>query len=153
MNKYKIEFLVGMFAIIGLTATLFLLLQISDTKNFLKTEKFYTIKAVFKNIGNLKKKARVTIGGVKVGFVNHIELKKNSENEYYPELEILINSKYDNIPVDSSINILMSSLLGDSYIQIELGNENVFLKHEDIVILTTQALIIEEVISKLAFNR
>mgnify|MGYP007099538075 FL=1 len=57
------------------------------------------------------------------------------------------------IPSDSSINILMSSLLGDSYVQIELGNEDTYLKDGDIVTLTTQALIIEDLISKFTFNK
>ena len=82
-----------------------------------------------------------------------IELKTTSENEYFPQVELSINSNYKNIPIDSYINILMSSLLGDSYIQIEIGNEDSFLKDGDVVTLTTQALIIEEIISKLAFNK
>ncbi len=66
---------------------------------------------------------------------------------------MLINSNIREIPSDSSINILMSSLLGDSYIQIELGNEDTFLKDGDTVTLTTQALIIEDLISKFTFNK
>jgi phospholipid/cholesterol/gamma-HCH transport system substrate-binding protein len=153
MTKYKIELLVGLFTIFGIISLLILIMQISDFKNIYKKEKIYTITAIFKNVGTLKKKARVTIGGVKIGKVGKIELKKNNENEYYPQVELLINENFKNIPVDSSINILMSSLLGDSYIQIDLGNENSFLKDGDIVTLTTQALIIEDVISKLAFNK
>lgn len=153
MTKYKIEFLVGLFMILGIISVLILIIQISDIKNIYKKEKTYTLTAVFKNIGTLKKKAKVTIGGVKIGHVGKIELKKNEENEYYPQVELLINCNFKNIPKDSSINILMSSLLGDSYIQIEPGNENNFLKHGDIVTLTTQALILEEIISKLAFNK
>ena len=153
MIKYKIEFFVGIFIILGVISSLMLMLQISDVKSIYITEKEYQITAVFKNVGNLKKKARVTIGGVKIGIVNKIELKKNESQEYYPEVEILINSKINEIPNDSSINILMSSLLGDSYIQIELGNEDTYLSNGDVVTLTTQALIIEDLISKFTFNR
>lgn len=153
MSKYKIEFFVGLFTIISLISTLILTIQISDIKTAFKKENTYTLIAIFKNIGNLKKKAKVTIGGVKIGSVGKIQLKKINETEYYPQVELIINCKINDIPVDSSINILMSSLLGDSYIQIELGNENKFLKNGDIVTLTTQALIIEELVSKLAFSR
>lgn len=138
---------------LGIIALLIIITQITDVKNIYTKEKTYIITAVFKNIGNLKKNARVTIGGVKIGIVNKIALKYSEENEYYPQVELLISYNYKKIPIDSSINILMSSLLGDSYIQIEPGNEDLFLKNGDIVRLTTQALIIEEVISKLAFNK
>lgn len=153
MTKYKIEFFVGLFMLLGIISILIIITQITDIKNIYTKEKTYTLTAIFKNIGNLKKNARVTIGGVKIGIVNKIELKYIDENEYYPHVELLINNNYKKIPVDSSINILMSSLLGDSYIQIELGNEDFFLKNGDIVKLTTQALIIEEIIAKLAFNK
>jgi phospholipid/cholesterol/gamma-HCH transport system substrate-binding protein len=153
MTKYKIEFFVGLFVVLGIIALLIIITQITDVKNIYTKEKTYIITAVFKNIGNLKKNARVTIGGVKIGIVNKIALKYSEENEYYPQVELLISYNYKKIPIDSSINILMSSLLGDSYIQIEPGNEDLFLKNGDIVRLTTQALIIEEVISKLAFNK
>lgn len=153
MNKYKIEFFVGLFGLLSIIAVLIILIQFIDIKNIYKKEDTYTIKAIFKNIGNLKKRSRVTIGGVKIGNVSKIELIKINENEYYPQIELIINKKFKDIPIDSSINILMSSLLGDSYIQIEIGNEDTFLKNGDIVTLTTQALIIEEIISKLAFNK
>lgn len=153
MTKYKTEFFVGIFVLLGIISILIIVTQITDVKNIYIKDNTYTIKAIFKNIGNLKKKARVTIGGVKIGNVSNIELKKSEDNEYYPQVELSINCIYKNIPTDSSINILMSSLLGDSYIQIEIGNEEVFLKDGDIVTLTTQALILEEIISKLAFNK
>lgn len=153
MIKHKIEFFVGTFIILGIISLLIIILQISDVQNIYKITKEYKIKATFKNVGNLKKKAKVTIGGVKIGNVNKIELKKNLFQEYYPEVEISINNTINEIPIDSSINILMSSLLGDSYIQIELGNENTFLKDGDIVTLTTQALILEDLISKFTFNK
>jgi len=111
------------------------------------------VNAIFKNIGSLKKKSRVTICGVKIGFVNNIQLKKNTNNEYYSNVEIFINANINQIPIDSSINILMSNLLGDSYVQIEIGNDDFYLKDGDIVTFTTQALIIEELISKLAINK
>lgn len=153
MNKYKIEFFVGILALLSLLSILIIITKITDVKDIYTKEKTYTIKAIFKNIGNLKKKARVTIGGVKIGNVGKIELIKMNESEYYPQVDLIINCVFKNIPIDSSINILMSSLLGDSYIQIETGNEENFLKDGDIVTLTTPALILEEIISKIAFNK
>lgn len=151
--KYKVEFFVGLFILVGILSFLFIVIKVTDVTGIYNKESYYKIYAVFKNIGNLKKKSKVTICGVKVGFVSNIELKKNSLSEYYSEVEILINSKFSEIPSDSCINILMSNLLGDSYIQIELGNDNDFLINGSIVTFTTQALIIEELIAKFATNK
>lgn len=153
MNKYKIEFFVGIFALFGIMSLFIIMIQFTDVKNIYIKEKNYKINAIFKNIGNLKKKARVTIGGVKIGYVSKIELTKIDNDDYYPKIELSINNKYNKIPIDSSINILMSSLLGDNYIQIEIGNDDIVLKDGDVVTLTTQALILEDLISKLAFNK
>lgn len=151
--KYKIEVFVGFFVFITIVSFFIIVFKITDISTFYHTDKTYKICAIFKHVGNLKKKSKVTICGVKVGFVNNISLKKNSNNEYYSFVELFIYAKINEIPVDSSINVLMSNLLGDNYIQIELGNENIYLKDGDIVNFTTQALIIEELLSKFAITR
>ncbi|HFL8824244.1 MAG TPA: outer membrane lipid asymmetry maintenance protein MlaD [Candidatus Azoamicus sp. OHIO1] len=152
MIKYKIEFFVGVFISLGILSILILILQISGIKTIYNKEETYKITASFKNIGNLREKAKVTIGGVKIGTVNKIELNYNS-SEYIPQVEMFINCKVKNIPIDSIASIIMSSLLGDSYIQIEPGNEDLFLNNGDAIKLTTQALIIEELLSKFAFSK
>lgn len=151
--KYKIEFFVGLFILISFISFFLIVIKITDINALYQKEKTYKVNAIFKNVGNLKKKSKVTICGVKIGFVNSIQLKKNSSNEYYSEVEMYINSNINEIPIDSSINILMSNLLGDSYIQIELGNDTNYLVDGDIVAFTTQALIIEELISKFAISK
>lgn len=153
MIKKNLEFFVGLFFLLGLISLFVLIFKLTDVKNMYHKNKTYKIKAVFKNIGNLKENAKVTIGGVKIGIVNKIELKENNLHEYYPEIEMYINSNISRIPIDSSANILMSNLLGDSYIQLELGNDDTFIKNGDYIILTTQALIIEELISKFTFEK
>lgn len=152
MNKYKIEFLVGLFFLISIICIIIIVTQITDVKSIYPKEKTYKINALFKNIGNLKKKAKVTINGVKIGNVNTIELIKK-DDEFYAKVELNINKNFQNIPNDSSLNILMTGILGEHYIQIEIGNEESFLKDGDTTILTSQALILEDLISKFAFNK
>ena len=152
MIKHKIEFFVGLFILFGMFSFLIIIFKMTDISTFYQKDKGYKIHAVFKNVGNLKKKSKVTIGGVKIGFVNKIDLKKNISNEYYSHVEMIITSDVNEIPIDSSINILMSSLLGDNYVQIDLGNDDSYLKNGDIVTFTAQALIIEELIAKFAIK-
>ena len=66
---------------------------------------------------------------------------------------MLIKSNITKISTYSSASILMSNLLGDSYIQLELGNEDQFIKNGEYIILTNQALILEELISKFALEK
>ncbi len=153
MTKYKFEFLVGIFIILGIIAMLIILFKITDIQDIKYSKKKYKIKAMFKNIGNLKKMAKVTIGGVKIGYVNKIELKQNEFNEYVPEIEMFIHLNIDYIPKDSSANIFMTNLLGENYVQIELGYDDACLIDGDTIIFTSQAIIIEELISKLVFNK
>jgi phospholipid/cholesterol/gamma-HCH transport system substrate-binding protein len=54
------------------------------------------------------------------------------------------------IPTDSSASILTAGLLGDNYIGIELGQDTDYLKAGDVITLTSQALLLEELISKFA---
>ena len=152
MNKYKIEFFTGLFFVIGVCCFLILVFRISNVLTLYDVSHKYKLKAIFKNIGNLKIKSKVSIYGVKIGYVANIILIKNDGNEYDVEVEMFISALIDAIPIDSTANIFMTNLLGEHYIQIELGNEDIFLKNNDIITLTTPALVLEDLISKFAFK-
>lgn len=146
-----IEFWVGVFVIFGILALLMLCLQVSGLSK-ITTEKGYELKAVFKNIGGLKVRSKVTINGVKIGTVEKINLIQDEFNEYQALVEMKINYAYSNLPRDSSAKILTSGLLGDNYIGIEPGLEDLFLKPGDVIELTQQAVLLEDLISKFAVN-
>ncbi len=150
MSKKAIESWVGLFVIISFGALLVLALQVSELTNFIDPKVGYTVKAVFKNIGGLKERAKVTIGGVAIGRVIKVELKQNKVNEYEPVVHMKIYSTVNQIPVDSVAKILTAGLLGDNYVGIELGNDTAFLQDGSYINLTTQALLLEDLISKFA---
>lgn len=149
MKTKIIEFWVGLFVLLGISSLLMLALQVSGLTD-LYHEKGYIVKAVFKNIGGLKVKSKVTINGVKVGTVSHISLIKDEFNEYHALVEMDINKNYHNLPKDSSAKILTAGLLGDNYIGLEPGMEDVVLKPGDLIELTQQAVLLEDLISKFA---
>jgi phospholipid/cholesterol/gamma-HCH transport system substrate-binding protein len=151
MKTKIIEFWVGLFIILGICSLLMLALQVSGLTD-LYGEKGYTLKAVFKNIGGLKTKSKVTINGVKIGTVSKISLIYDEFNEYHALVEMDINKSYRNLPKDSSAKILTAGLLGDNYVGIEPGMEDVFLKANDVIELTQQAVLLEDLISKFAVN-
>lgn len=149
MKTKVIEFWVGLFVLLGILALLMLALQVSGLTT-LYHEKGYALKAVFKNIGGLKVRSRVTINGVKIGTVEKISLIHDEFNEYQALIEMKINHVYRNLPRDSSAKILTAGLLGDNYIGIEPGMEDTFLKPGDVIELTQQAVLLEDLISKFA---
>lgn len=151
MKIKMLEFWVGLFVILGMLALLMLSLQVSGLSS-LTSEKGYELKAVFKNIGGLKIRSKVTINGVKIGTVEHINLIQDEFNEYQALVLMKINYPYNNLPRDSAAKILTSGLLGDNYIGIEPGVEDLYLKPGDTIELTQQALLLEDLIAKFAVN-
>lgn len=149
MKTKTIEFWVGLFVLLGVCSLLMLALQVSGLTDFYR-EKGYVLKAVFKNIGGLKVKSKVTINGVKVGLVSHISLIKDEFNEYHALVEMEINKSYHGLPKDSSAKILTAGLLGDNYVGLEPGMEETILKPGDMIELTQQAILLEDLISKFA---
>ena len=113
MQRSKNDVWVGMFALIGAAAILFLALQSANllSLNFQST---YRVSAKFDNIGGLKPKAAVRSGGVVVGRVDSITFDDKS---FQARVTLALESRYA-FPKDSSLKILTSGLLGEQYIGI-----------------------------------
>lgn len=72
-QSIKYEFWVGLFVLLGLAALVFLGLRVANVQGF-SNEKTYTLYATFDNIGGLKVRAPIKVGGVVVGRVADISL-------------------------------------------------------------------------------
>ena len=153
MKNRTIEIWVGFFVLIGIASLLMLALQVSGLSSFYRQDSGYKISAVFQNIGGLKVRSKVTLGGVKIGRVTDIDLQQNEYKEYQPVVEMTINSTVKNLPADSTAKILTAGLLGDNYIGIELGQDERYLEDGDTITLTSQALLLEDLISKFAVGK
>ncbi|QQG46874.1 MAG: outer membrane lipid asymmetry maintenance protein MlaD [Candidatus Azosocius agrarius] len=143
----KIEIFVGFFVFLGILSLLIIAFKISDISSLQNDKTNYKISAKFTNIGGLKKRAKVTIGGVKIGYVTNITLKENEYLEYIPVVEMNIRSSI-RIPIDSSASIVTSGLLGDNYISIDIGCDDMFIEHNGIITLTSHALLLEDLLAK-----
>jgi phospholipid/cholesterol/gamma-HCH transport system substrate-binding protein len=150
MKIKKIEVWVGLFVVMGIASLLMLALQVSGLSDFYHENHGYTVNAAFSNIGGLKVRSKVTISGVTVGRVMEISLKPNAYGEYQAIVIFSIDNNYRNIPDDSSAKILTAGLLGDNYIGIVPGHSEQFLREGSTIELTTQALLLEDLISKFA---
>lgn len=71
----------------------------------------YTLYAKFDNIGGLKPRSAVKVGGVTVGRVSSITL---DQEDFTPVVELSILKEYNGFPETSSVSILTSGLLGNN---------------------------------------
>jgi len=152
MNKYKTELLVGIFVVITVAAVLLLAMKVAN-QSMASEGNTYTLFAKFDNIGGLKERSAVKVGGVTIGRVSSIKLDKD---DFTPVVELSIQERYNGFPETSSVSILTSGLLGEQYIGFQPGFsidgvEN--LKDGDYLQDTKSALVLEDLIGQFLFNR
>ena len=148
MNKRSIEVLVGLFVLLGMAALVFLALKAANLASF-GQHKGYTVSAKFDNIGGLKPRAPVRSAGVTVGRVKSISLDPKT----YQGLVRLEIDNFVKFPKDTSAKILTAGLLGDQYIGLEPGAEEKELVGGDVIKQTQSAVVLENLIGQLIFNR
>lgn len=147
----KYEFWVGLFLLLGIAALVFLGLRVANVQGFGET-KTYTVTATFDNIGGLKVRAPLKIGGVVVGRVSNIEL---DEKTYLPKVSIAINQEYNEIPENSSLSIKTSGLLGEQYVALNMGfddGETAMLKNGSQIQDTKSAMVLEDLIGQFLYG-
>jgi phospholipid/cholesterol/gamma-HCH transport system substrate-binding protein len=144
MNKRWIEVLVGVFVAAGFAALFMLSMKVSNISAF-NQEEGYMITARFDNIGGLKAKAPVRIGGVRIGRVLSIDY---DNNKLEAVVKMVISGKYNRLPDDSTANIYTAGLLGEQYVGLEPGGSDEFLKDGSMVAETQSAFVLERMIGK-----
>lgn len=151
MSK-KIEFMVGLFAALGIAALLMLSLKVANS-GISGNSETYSLFAKFNNIGGLKVRSPIKVGGVVVGRVSDISL---DENDYTPVVTLNIYAKYDGFSEATSVSILTAGLLGEQYIGLLPGfiDESVgTLQPGDFIEDTKPALVLEELIGQFLFSQ
>ncbi|MCJ2378333.1 outer membrane lipid asymmetry maintenance protein MlaD [Vibrio sp. ZSDZ34] len=147
----KLELWVGSFVLIGFCAILFMIFQVADVKS-LGSRDTYTLKAHFDNIGSLKVRSPVKVGGVVIGRVSEISLEKEN---YLPTVSMEISREYDNFPDTSSVQILTSGLIGEQYIGFVPGfvfDDEGYLADGDLIQDTKSALVLEDMIGQVLYS-
>jgi phospholipid/cholesterol/gamma-HCH transport system substrate-binding protein len=148
MGKRSIETLVGLFVLLGMAALVFLALKAANLASF-GQHQGYTVTAKFDNIGGLKPRAPVRSAGVTVGRVLSIGLDPIT----YQGLVRMEIDNFIKFPKDTSAKILTSGLLGDQYVGLEPGALEKELAAGDVITQTQSAMVLENLIGQLIFNR
>jgi phospholipid/cholesterol/gamma-HCH transport system substrate-binding protein len=146
--NYKVELTSGIFLLMGIAALLWLATEATDYGMKLSDDT-YRLTARFSNVGELKPRAPVKIGGVTVGLVGDIKL----DPEMFEAVVMLdIDQRYADIPSDTSAAILTAGILGDRYIGLIPGGALEALVDGDQIIITQPAIVLENLISKFLFS-
>lgn len=152
MNKYKTELMVGVFVVLTIGAILLLALKVAN-QTMSSAGDTYTLYAKFDNIGGLKVRSAVKVGGVTIGRVSDIHL---DQDDYTPVVTLSISTDYEGFPDTSSVSILTSGLLGEQYVGFQPGfsfDGVEELKDGDYLQDTKSALVLEDLIGQFLFNR
>jgi phospholipid/cholesterol/gamma-HCH transport system substrate-binding protein len=148
MTRRATETLVGMFVLLGFVAIGYLALKAANLAAITVGET-YTVTALFDNVGGLKPRAPVKSAGVTVGRVASIALDgKTFRGVVTMELE-----KRYAFPKDTSASILTAGLLGDQYVGLNPGGDEDNLAAGDVIRMTQSAVVLENFIGQLLYNR
>lgn len=145
MNNRKIEFMVGCFVLVGISAVLYLALQVGSARFFGSDS--YELQARFRSTSGVNAGSRVEIAGVRVGTVKQIVLDDNFYSIVTFELPNHIELDDDTI-----VSVKTAGLIGDRYLNLSPGGSGFPLEAGDLIVDTESALDIEGLISRFAFG-
>jgi phospholipid/cholesterol/gamma-HCH transport system substrate-binding protein len=126
VDRTTLDLWVGIFVAIGVAALFGLAMKVGNLTSS-KIGPTYTVTAAFDNVGSLKPHAPIKSAGVVVGRVDNIVF--NSET-YEAVVTLNIDERYA-FPIDTFANIYTAGLLGEQYIGLEAGGDEVVLKNGD----------------------
>lgn len=148
MQRTTMDLWVGLFVITGIAALMVLSLKVGNL-NVYNPSQSYVITGNFENIGGLKVRAPVKGAGVVVGRVTDIQF---STKTYDAVVTMSLDSRYT-FPKDTFASILTSGLLGEQYIGLAAGGDEVMLKDGDKIMKTNSAMVLEELIGRFLFDK
>lgn len=138
------EIIVGTFVL--LSAIFFLLTSLKTAK--IKNVDSYSLIAKFENAGGIEAGSDVKISGIKIGTVEDYFLDQET---YRATLKILVDKEVK-LPIDSSVKITSSGLLGDKYIEISPGADIDFLSEGEEIAFTQSSVSLEDLLAKFIFS-
>jgi phospholipid/cholesterol/gamma-HCH transport system substrate-binding protein len=148
MERTVMDLWVGMFVVAGMAALVLLAFKVGNLSTY-NVSDTYELQAYFSNIGGLKPQASIKSAGVLVGRVTGVTL---DTERYEAKVTMSIDKRYQ-FPKDTFASILTSGLLGEQYIGLSPGGDDVMLKSGDEVKKTQSAVVLENLIGKFMYNK
>ncbi|NOY39633.1 MAG: MCE family protein [Nitrospirae bacterium] len=142
MRGFSTELKVGIFALIVLAVLSYMTFKVSG-KEWLRKEG-YPVYVYFSNISGLDEKTKIKVAGVDAGIIEKIVLERNRVKlrlRIYPEIRLYR---------DAVASIKTSGLLGDRYLEIKPGMDQIVLKEGETIQNVHEPVDIDDMIYKLA---
>jgi len=148
MERTTLDLWVGLFVVAGIAALLVLAMKVGNLSTY-NAGQTYTLTGHFENIGGLKTRAPVKSAGVLVGRVTAVNLDPKT---FEAAVTMSVDSRYQ-FPKDTFASILTAGLLGEQYIGLSAGGDEVALKNGDKIMKTNSAVVLENLISQFLFSK
>ncbi len=148
MERRVIDWWVGIFVLLGIAALVVLALRVGNLSGFAYGEG-YVLHADFTDVGSLKARSPVKLGGVTIGEVTHIGMDPKT---YMAKVTMRIESKI-HLPVDTGASIYTQGLLGEQYVAIQPGGMPQNLKPGGTITMTQSAVNIDQMIGQMVFSK
>jgi phospholipid/cholesterol/gamma-HCH transport system substrate-binding protein len=138
------QFIVGLFALVGIAALAFLSLRLGRVELF--PAPGYTLYANFDSVAGLKPGDQVEIAGVKIGKVQNITLQNDLAHA-----SLRINQGVD-IDTEAFASIKSSGIIGDKFVSIALGPGERMLHDQGFIRHTQSSVVLEDLIGQFISN-
>ncbi|MBF0377916.1 MAG: outer membrane lipid asymmetry maintenance protein MlaD [Desulfamplus sp.] len=147
MKRGMVEFYVGIFMIIGIACSSYLIIELGGARVI--TTNDYRLYAYFSSVAGLKKGAGVEMAGVEIGNVVSITL---DTERLLAKVELGI---HENIKLaeDVMASVKTSGVIGDKYINLSPGGSETMLESGETIFNTESAIDIEALVSKYIFEK
>lgn len=146
MKRNHLEFLVGLFVLLGLAAVGYLAVKLGSGS--LPGRGAYLVEARFTNAGGLHAGSSVLLAGVTVGRVESIRIDPAD----FSAIATLRVSTDVQLPTDSMASIKTSGLIGDKFVCLSPGADETSMPPGTRITMTESAVDLESLISKMAFG-
>jgi len=146
MSEYKrIEIIVGMFVFVGIASMFYMALKLGEVGGL--GADGYHISAAFGDVGGVRAGADVMIAGVVVGRVDDVHL--NERDQALVSMRI-----HDDVQItsDAIASIRTKGIIGDRFVRIGQGGDDVMLADGDELMETESAISLEGLVSKYIFS-
>jgi len=141
MNKYFLsDSFIGFISFISIIFLISILI-FGNSLDLSKKTSALSLDIEFGRIDGLFKQSEVRLSGIKIGFVESIELL-DSKNV----LVSIILPKYIPIPKDTAAVVETDGLFGDKYIELYPGGEDIVLLSGDKIIYSQDSIVLDDII-------
>jgi phospholipid/cholesterol/gamma-HCH transport system substrate-binding protein len=148
MTTQRVNFLVGLFVLLGLVALALLAISMGGGQFTIPEGHRLSLAARFTNANGLKAGSTVAIAGVPVGVVKKIALKPD-------DMSALVTFEVDSslqLDDDTVAAIHSAGLLGEKFVALKPGASGTALKAGAVIVDTQSTVDLEDLIAKFAFG-